>query len=543
MAKKNGFAIMVGLLDLVKSLLPVMILSVVFGVTGALCAVALSVIAVKMILSGSLDQTMVIALGVCALGRGVLHYVEQYCNHYIAFKELALIRHEVFKKLRELAPAKLETQERGSLISTVTADIENLEVFYAHTISPVMIALLVSVILVGYLCLIHPLAGVCAAVGYLIIGVVIPRVYGRRNASLGVKIRHDFAALNAYALESLKGVDETLQYHDGDQRQNGMRRLSRLINYHKADLTINNASLYAMTQFMVMIMSVAMLLLMSVLLSWNFVTESDVLIATVLMMSSCGPCVALANLSGTLTTTIASGRRVLSLLNEKPLMTEVTAGENIAFNGVKVQRVSFRYDDQDVLKDCTVQIPPNKMIGVVGPSGSGKSTLLKLMMRFYDVDQGAITMPDIDIRDINTHSLRLNEAYLTQETYIFHDTIAANIAYGHLDATMGEVIVAAQKAAIHEWIKNLPEGYETVVGEEGYTLSSGEQQRIGLARAFLHEAPLMLLDEPTCHLDVLNEATILKALDQERWQKTIVLVSHRPSTVNHADAIYSLKKL
>lgn len=552
--RRKGLVIMGQLIGLVKPLLPIMCLAVFLGVLGYLCAIFLTILAGYGLLQTffqAAGRNMEFVLN-CAPGvlaavlvtlavlRGVLHYGEQYCNHFIAFKLLAIIRHKVFAALRKLCPAKLEGRDKGNLISIITSDIELLEVFYAHTISPIAIAVLTSLVMVCFIGWQYAPAGFIALLGYLVIGAVIPLWNGRRGAAQGMEFRNAFGELNSFILDSLRGLDETIQYGQGQERMKRMDERSQNLGQLQKKLNRHEAAQSSLTNLFILLFSFGMLFFML----WNFqggkVSFDRLLIATIAMMGSFGPVVALSNLSNNLNQTLASGERVLSLLEEEPQITEVS-GREAAFEGAAAEKVDFSYGDEQILKQYSIAVPKGKVIGIHGASGSGKSTLLKLLMRFWDADSGKITISGRNIKEVNTADLRDMESYVTQETYLFHDSVANNIAVGKPGASREEIMEAARKASIHDLIMTLPEGYDTEVGELGDTLSGGEKQRIGIARAFLHDAPFLLLDEPTSNLDSLNEGIILKSLKEFREDKTVVLVSHRRSTMNLADVIYEME--
>lgn len=467
--RRSAIQIMAQLIGLVKPLLIFMIAAILLGTVGYLCAIFLTILAGQVLAHGLIPQlffrirnprlvfmpvkTILTIMIVIALLRGILHYLEQYCNHYIAFRLLAIIRHKVFEALQKLCPAKLESRDKGNLISIITTDIELLEVFYAHTISPICIAFLTSLFMVLFIGHYHYLAGLLALIAYIVVGVIIPVINGKLGSAEGI------------------------------------------------------------------------------------------ITSTLSMMGSFGPVVALSSLSNNLNQTLASGERVLSLLEEKPLVEEVEGDKesNDSFKGAALNHVTFSYDDETILDDYSLKLEPGKITGIHGVSGSGKSTILKLLMRFWGVNQGSITVDEEEIKDIPTKHLRNMESYVTQETHLFHDSIANNIAIAKKAATREEIMEACKKASIHDFIMTLPKGYDTEVGELGDTLSGGEKQRIGIARAFLHDAPMILMDEPTSNLDSLNEGIILKSLKESSKQKTIVLVSHRVSTMNIADTVYEMK--
>ena len=562
-SRRSGIRIMGKLIGLVKPLLPVMALAVILGTIGYLCAIFLTITAAYGLMhilmepvgeliglsigssgAGALPgpglQTLFIALIVMAVMRGILHYGEQYCNHFIAFKLLAIIRHKVFASLRKLCPAKLEGQDKGNLISVITSDIELLEVFYAHTISPIAIAVLTSLVMVLFLEQFSPAAAVLAMAGYVVVGVVIPLHYGSRGAEPGMEFRNGFGELNAFILDSLRGLDETIQYGQGEKRREEMGERSVGLGRMQDKLNLLEASQRSVTNLVILLFSFFMLFLMIGLRQSGSVDLTGMVVGTVAMMGSFGPVTALASLSNNLNQTLASGERVLSILEEKPVTEEVKGKGEVEFADAEADGVDFSYEDEQILKDYSIKIPKGKVTGIHGASGSGKSTLLKLLMRFWDVQGGQILISGRDVRGINTSNLREMESYVTQETCLFHDSIANNIAISKPGASREEIMEAAKKASIHDFIMSLPKGYDTEVGELGDTLSGGEKQRIGIARAFLHDAPFVLLDEPTSNLDSLNEGIILKSLKEGKGDKTVLLVSHRKSTMNLADVVYEM---
>lgn len=535
--RRKGILIMGQLIGLVWPVLPIMLLAVILGVAGYLCAIFLTILAGYGVLGGHFSLGILVVL---AILRGVLHYGEQYCNHFIAFKLLAIIRHKVFGALRKLCPAKLEGRDKGNLISIITTDIELLEVFYAHTISPICIAVITSLIMVFYMAHLYPMAGLIALFGYVVVGVLIPLWNGKNSAQEGMAFRNAFGELNSFLLDSLRGLDETIQYNKGKERKEQMDQHSRNLIGMQKNLNRQEASQRSFTNLVILTISFGMLFFMLFEYQQQKVGFSQVLLTTIAMMGSFGPVVALSSLSNNLHQTLASGERVLALLEETPQVEEVSAGRVEEFSGAKAEQVDFAYGEEQILKDFSMELSKGHIWGIHGASGSGKSTFLKLLMRFWDVQKGNVTISDVDVRHWNTKKLRETESYVTQETYLFHDSIANNIALAKPGATREEIMEAAKKASIHDFIMTLPAGYDTKVGELGDTLSGGEKQRIGIARAFLHDAPLLLLDEPTSNLDSLNEGIILKSLKETCQEKTVVLVSHRQSTMNVADVVYEM---
>ena len=537
--KRSGFQIMARLIGLVKPLTGYMILAITMGLIGHLCAAFITVFGGYAILNVQRDQSTTIlfsAVLIFALVRGFLRYAEQACNHFIAFKLLALIRDQVFGALRRLCPAKLEGKDKGNLISIITSDIELLEVFYAHTISPIAIAFLFCIIMVCFIGSYHVALGALALAAYFTVGVIIPIVTSKLSGDDGIHFRTKSGALSSFVLDSLRGLSETLQYGQGEKRMADMNARTDDLSRDEERMKRTAGRNTAVTNTVILIFDLAMLFLSAELVGFE-----GCLIATLALMSSFGPVVAMAALGSTLQNTFAAGNRVLDILDEAPVVEEITGKEAVQFHGASAENVTFAYGEETILDNFSVAIPENQIIGINGRSGSGKSTLLKLFMRFWQVQQGQVRISGRNVDAINTSNLRNLESFVTQETHLFHDSIRNNLRIARLDATDEEIIAACKKASVHDFIMSLPEGYDTEVGELGDTLSGGERQRLGLARAFLHDAPFLLLDEPTSNLDSLNEAVILKSLHKECAEKTVVLVSHRKSTMGIADTVYCVE--
>lgn len=547
MKKRSNFAVMKNLIHLVKPLTDYMILAILMGLLGHLCASFITIFGAFGILQvlgmwkGSLGF-LFIGVAVFAVLRGILRYAEQSCNHFIAFKLLALIRDEVFQSLRKLTPAKLEGKDKGNLITVITSDIELLEVFYAHTISPTAIAVLYTILLCLFIGQFHVILGILALLAYLAVGVLIPLAVSKAGGDDGMRFRTKSGELGSFVLDSLRGLSETLQYGQGQERMRQMNHRTDELSKEEERMKRTTGRNMAITGMTILISDLLMLFVSSMLYQRGTLGFDGVLISTVALMSSFGPVTALANLGSTLQNTFTAGNRVLDILEEEPMVKEINGQKEIAFHGAKAEHVTFSYGQETILKDVSADIKENSVVGIIGKSGSGKSTLLKLLMRFWDVQEGSVSISGTGVNQINTSNLRDMESFVTQETCLFHDSVAANLRIAKLDATQEELEAACKKASIHEFIKKLPQCYETQVGELGDTLSGGERQRLGLARAFLHDAPFMLLDEPTSNLDSLNEAVILKSLEEERNGKTVVLVSHRESTMQIADVVYSVER-
>ena len=540
--KRSGFQIMARLVGLVKPLSGYMILAILMGLVGHLCAAFITIVggqAILLVLHPEWSMSIGVLFGAVlffALVRGFLRYAEQACNHFIAFKLLALIRDKVFGALRCLCPAKLEGKDKGNLISIITSDIELLEVFYAHTISPICIAFLFTIVLVVFIGSYHIALGVLALIAYVTVGIVIPFVTSKISGDDGIRFRTKSGALSGFVLDSLRGLSETIQYGQGEKRMADMNAQTDNLSRDEERMKRTAGGNTAVTNTVILIFDLAMLFLSARLTGFE-----GCLITTLALMSSFGPVVALAALGSTLQNTFAAGNRVLDILDESPVVEEITGMEEITFDGASARNVTFAYGEETILENFSVEIPKNKIIGINGRSGSGKSTLLKLFMRFWQVQQGEVNISGKNVDAINTTNLRDMESFVTQETHLFHDSIRNNLRIAKLNATDDEIIAACKKASVHDFIMSLPRGYDTEVGELGDTLSGGERQRLGLARAFLHDAPFMLLDEPTSNLDSLNEAVILKSLHEECADKTVVLVSHRKSTMGIADTVYSVE--
>lgn len=547
MKKRSGWKIMMSLIVLVKPLLGFMVLAVAMGVAGFLCAIFIPVFGgyamldvLKLPVPVSAGTAFACVL-VFALLRGFLRYAEQACNHFIAFKLLALIRDQVFRALRRLCPAKLEGRDRGNLISVITSDIELLEVFYAHTISPALIAALMTVIMTIYIGSYHWILGAIALAAYLVIGLIVPVLVSKKSGNSGEIFRGRSGELSSFVLDSLRGLKESIQYHTGEERLRELTGRTDGLSAEEEKMKLRAGWNMAFVNTLIYLFDFAALAAALALYARGETGFDAVLIPLIAMMSSFGPVVALANLGSTLQNTLAAGSRVLDILEETPEVEEISGREATSFAGAQALHVGFSYGGETILSDVSIDLPQNRVVGITGRSGSGKSTLLKLLMRFWETKQGDIRISGRNINTINTADLRNMESYVTQETHLFHDSIANNVRIARTDASLEEIVEACKKASVHEFIESLPRGYDTPVGELGDTLSGGERQRIGLARAFLHDAPMLLLDEPTSNLDSLNEAVILKSLHEEREGRTVVLVSHRKSTMRIADQVYSVE--
>ena len=550
MKRRSGFQIMARLIVELKPLAPVMLITIGMGVLGFLAAIAIAVFgAVALgVLIGEITsftfKSAVIVMIVCAVLRGLLRYCEQLSGHYIAFKILVILRDKIFTTLRRLAPAKLEGKEKGNLISLITSDIELLEVFYAHTIAPITIAIITNTIIAIVLFTINPWFGVLGAIAFLIVGFAIPYLSSKMAKEAGVEYRNNFGDSNSYILDSLRGLKEILLFNSGQRRLDSINEKSRKLNKSLSKIKDHEGVIRAVTDLTIMLAILTFVGTGFGLLISDKILFIDIVIAVVIIASSFGPVVALSNLSNNLLHTFACAERLFALLDEEPNVEEISGDEKIESNSIGFKDVDFSYPgrEEKILDDISVNINKGDKIAVIGESGIGKSTFIKLMMRFWDINSGRIDIDCKNIKEIPTKSLRASQTLVSQETYLFNESIEDNIKIGNLNASIEEVIEAAKKASIHDFIEKLPNGYDTKVGELGGMLSSGEKQRIGLARAFISSGDVLILDEPTSNLDTLNESEILKSINENCEDKTIILISHRKSTSSVCNKVYKLEK-
>lgn len=538
--KKNKLKLSYRLIQLVKPLTHIMLFAIFLGLIGQLSATFISVlaaIALTTILTNTSYSILfcMILMLVLVMIRACFRYGEQACNHYIAFKLLAFIRQKVFTKLRELCPAKLEGKDKGDLISMITSDIELLEVFYAHTISPVCIAILYGICMLIWFSLFHVSYVWLSGLAYVCIGILVPLYISKKSQI--IQNRKQIGELSSFVLESIRGLSQVLQFGQGNMFLQQMQKKSEKALDEEKILKKQIVTSQIITNTLIYIFDFLFIAIAS-LQEFNFM---QIVIPVLSFMASFGPFIALANLGSTLQNTFESANRLFDLFDERAAIDEVTNEKEISFEQVQIQNISFSYQEQNILKDFSLDLKKGSMIGIFGKSGCGKSTLLKLLMRFYDVQQGCIQITDKNIKSISTKNLRNMESYMCQQTHLFKDTILNNIKIANLHATDLEVIEACQKAGIHDFIMNCKDGYQTQIEELGNSVSGGEKQRLGLARCFLQNGSFLLLDEPTSNLDSLNEAIILKSLDEQRNDKTIVLVSHRQSTLRLVDSIVAME--
>lgn len=532
---KNNLKILLKLVLLIKPLIMIMLLAITFGVLGYFSASLIPILASYFLITKTSDYLYILIL--LGIFRGIFKYFEQYFNHFIAFKLLALIRAKVFKKLQELSFSKYDKLKNGDLIALLTTDIELLEVFYAHTISPIFIAILTSILTAMLLNVFSYQMMILLIVSQIIIGIIIPLALSEKSNTLAILYRENNATLNSYFLNSIKGISEIIEFNNSSIRYHKIKEYTTKME--ECNYKLKNS--IRLTNILVNSVILITILLAILLASYLKLDNVSYLVSITIILSSYGAIIPLANLGVGLSQTIASAKRVLDLLNEEPLINEVLDGKNVEFNDISINDLSFKYDDNLILDQLNYQISNHKILAITGKSGSGKSTLLKLLMRFYDPNRGSITVSNINIKDINTNNIRNNQSYLNQTTHLLSDTIYNNLLLAKKDATKEEVIDACIKANIHDFIMSLPLGYETTLAHLATNISSGEKQRIGIARTLLHDSKILLFDEPTSNIDSLNEAIILDSIKSQK-DKTIILVSHKEKTTKIADEVLEIKQ-
>ena len=547
--RRSGASIMASLILLLGSLAYIMLLAVLNGSLGFICAMGVPLCGAVGVAKAigepiALSYTAIISLAVgCGVLRGLLRYLEQYGNHYIAFRLLAVLRDKIFAALRTLCPAKLEGKQKGSIIAMITSDIETLEVFYAHTISPICIAVVVSLVVFIFVGMVSSwYLALIALAGYAAVGVIVPIISSGRLKASGVRYRGEFASFNAYFMDSIKGIKDIVLNNAGEQRKIEVNRRSDILLKETKTMKHDITRSAAVTELTVSLFILAALTVGIMLVNAGQLTVGRMIIGVVAVFGSFGPVIAISALPGNLTQTFASGDRVLDLLAEEPAVTPVENGKSFDYEDLAVSDLDFSYDGQtQILNDICMSVKKGEIIGIVGESGCGKSTFLKLLLRFWQKNSGKIAYNGTDIEEIDTDSLLKNVTMVSQVTYLFDETIADNLRIAKPDATQEEMEDACRMASVHDFVMTLPDGYNTRVGALGDNLSAGEKQRLGLARAFLRGSDLILLDEPTSNVDSINEGIILKALRQQKNRKGIILVSHRESTMAVADRIYRVE--
>ncbi|EAD5297679.1 ABC transporter ATP-binding protein [Listeria monocytogenes] len=530
------------LLKFVKPLRGKMILAILLGIISNLSVILISLIGAYGILAVILAQPLnpykwLFVMVGCGVLRGVARYLEQYLNHDIAFRLLAIIRERIFSTLRKLGPARLSGKKSGDLITAITSDVEALEVFFAHTISPVFIALGTTIATVGFLGMYDTGLAIILLLGQILVGVVLPIISYKRNKKIGTAYQTEFVGLNQAVMENIASLQDIFQFKLGEARLANLTNRGEKLNKQYQKRLRQGSELQILGEWVLIGTATLILVLGSF---WQLPLET-ILIGTVLSLSSFGSVLALNALGTALLTTFASGKRLYALTEEKPVVTFNGPLELTDFERAELNKVCFSHDGkQAILSELSLDLPKGKWLGIGGESGSGKSTLVKLLMRYWDPD-GEVNLNNQPLPKITESSLHQLEGVMEQSTFLFEDTIGNNIRLGKKAATLDEVKEAARKAAIDKWIETLPEGYDTKIGGQARNLSDGERQRIGLARLFLHNAPLLLLDEPTSNLDYINEQAILNTLRSEIQDKTVLVISHRKTTLDLAEEQWLLE--
>ena len=548
MKKRSFHTLINGLLKLVDSFIFVIILAVINGTVGFLLSMSITAFAGLTIIkfmgvSISLSYTaLFVIIAVCGISRGILRYIEQYSNHYIAFKILAILRSKIFKKLRELSPSKLESKNKGEIISMIQSDIETLEVFYAHTISPFLIAITTCIIVtlfIGFTTSWY--FALFAVLAYVIIGGLIPVIFYKSNKKNGKEYRQKLGKFESFYLDSIYGNYEVISSNNQNSQIDKLNNQSNDLIKSTSLIDDKNTIFKNVTNVTISILNIILIIIGGLLIQSNIIDSPLIILAFITFTSSFGPVIALSSLPSNLVMSFASGNRVLDLLEEKPLVEEPIKSFYFDFNKLKVEHLEFSYNQTNkILKDINFEVNKNEIVGLLGPSGCGKSTILKLLMKFYLPDNGNIYYNDINIKDISQSDLYDNVNLFSQSTFLFKGTIYDNLILANPKASKEEIIEACKNASIYEYIISLKDGFESKIDDLKDNLSTGEKQRIGLARVFLKKPKLLLLDEATANIDAINEGIILNALKKFKRDMSIVIISHRPSKLTICDRIYKV---
>lgn len=534
------------LLSFTKPFKGKMTLAILLGILSNLAVVAIPVIStltlLRVIAGDAVNLALILALLIgCGVVRGITRYLEQYQNHDIAFSLLAHIREEIFLALRRIGPARLTGKNSGELITSISTDVEALEVFFAHTISPVFIALGTTLVTFVFLASFDFALACILLAGQLLIGGIIPFISYRKNLQIGDDYKKAFVQVSQTIMENANSLKDIAQFHLEKKRLEKLTMDSNKLNQENRRRIFQGNSLQLFSELVVIGTTLCVFFYGN---SRGLAIETIVL-SVVLSLSSFGPVLALGNLGNALLTTFSSGRRLYQLVHEEPYVTfEGNSPAVESVDTLAATSLSFHYPNTEkkVLGDISFELQQGHSIGISGESGSGKSTLLKLLMRYWDPDKGTITINDLPLSSLKEDALHHLEGVMEQSTFLFEDTIANNISLKRGSVSQENIEEAAKAAAIHDWILSLPEGYETQLSKLSRGISDGERQRIGLARLLVYDAPLVLMDEPTSNLDYVNEQAILAAFKEKLQDKTMVLVSHRSSTLKIAEKQLHLEK-
>ena len=546
--RRSGIKIMTNLILLMKGFISVLVLAITTGVLGFLSGTGILLFGTMAIakcfgcFEGITTTTLFVIIIGCGVARGLLRYLEQYSNHYIAFKILAVFRDKIFAKLRTLCPAKLESKQKGAIISMITADIEALEVFYAHTLSPVGIAIFSSlavIVFTWFVC--SPYMAMFLLFAYIVIGVIMPLISSKFLGQLGVEYRKHLSDFNGFFMDNIKGINEIILHGRIEQKQQEVEDYTQELINSSDSLNKKGVVFDAISNIVMVALNATLIVIGILLLQMGAVNFGQLIVGVVALLSSYGPVLALNALPNSLSQTFAAGDRVMDLLEETPLVIENQNGKSITLDTVEIEKLQFSYDKNvKVIDDITMSIKKGEIVGIQGESGNGKSTLLKLIMRFWEKDSGNILLQGVDVSNVNAANLKENVTLISQTTYVFAGTVRENLLLAKENATNEEIANACKKANIHNFILTMENGYDTMIGGKNTSLSSGEKQRLGLARAFLRNTKFILLDEPTGNVDSINEGIILKAIVDNTKDKAVILVSHRDSTISIASKVYNL---
>lgn len=528
------------LLSFVKPLSLKMSGAVLLGIISNLSVIGITFLGLKemfAILSGDTNSVMKTfwLLILCGVIRGVARYMEQYLNHDIAFSLLANVRSSIFKVLRKLGPAKLSGKNSGDMITAITTDVEALEVFFAHTISPVFIAIGTSLVLVSYLLTNHLYLGLILLLGHLFVGVFVPVISYKQHEKTGSVYQETFVSLNQQVIENVDSIRDINQFSLEEEKLASLHEAGEKLNQEYQKKLKQSSKIQILSEFGVIGTTILMILVGTQL----DLSVSQQVTTSIITLSSFGSVLALSGLGNALLSTFASGKRLFALVNEEPnvVFNSDKQQHKNEFNDLVIENLSFSYDEKQILANLNINLEKGVTLGIGGESGKGKSTLLKLLMRYFDPNQGRILFDKTNLKDYSETELHSLESVMEQKTFIFADTIKNNISLKNEIISQEDIEKAAEAASLSEWIESLPDKYETKIGGQNRGVSDGEKQRIGLARVFLHDAPLLLLDEPTSSLDYLNEQKILHTIKHISEGKTTIVVSHRESTLNIADKV------
>lgn len=540
MKKVKNTQVVNWLLSFVKPLSLKMSGAVLLGIISNLSVIGITFLGLKemfAILSGDTNSVMKTfwLLILCGVIRGVARYMEQYLNHDIAFSLLANVRSSIFKVLRKLGPAKLSGKNSGDMITAITTDVEALEVFFAHTISPVFIAIGTSLVLVGYLLTNHLYLGLILLLGHLFVGVFVPVISYKQHEKTGSAYQETFVSLNQQVIENVDSIRDINQFSLEEEKLASLHEAGEKLNQEYQKKLKQSSKIQILSEFGVIGTTILMILVGTQL----DLSVSQQVTTSIITLSSFGSVLALSGLGNALLSTFASGKRLFALVNEEPnvVFNSDKQQHKNEFNDLVFENLSFSYDEKQILDNLNINLEKGVTLCIGGESGKGKSTLLKLLMRYFDPNQGRILFDKTNLKDYSETELHSLESVMEQKTFIFADTIKNNISLKNEKISQEDIEKAAEAASLSEWIESLPDKYETKIGGQYRGVSDGEKQRIGLARVFLHDAPLLLLDEPTSSLDYLNEQKILQTIKNISEGKTTIVVSHRKSTLNIADEV------